>query len=285
MSIEKKLFDVNLDQHYFHFVILRNTKSLGLTEYWRHLGGRFIKVKNSEKSHPDFEIQHRKLKTKYTYAGGKLLDSLATSGDSSAPYLYDVFALRVKTDYDTYIVLAFPFAALARHSLDNLMSKLYVRKGVDFRKVDVTSLILSGDNGIGEESFRANVVGLQVINSKDPNLSSVTLGGDNPLKSRLYENFLKESIKKDGKKIFPECCVLACEFHRPHDASVQIVGNKGNVRARVHMDIFGNFKLYVHKGAENIVIIPYLLRELDVMKCLKKVSINPLLRLSKEDVS
>jgi len=170
--------------------------------------------------------------------------------------------------------------------VNNLMSKLNVRKGLDFQKADITSLILAGDDGIGEgDPFRAGVVELQVVNTKDPSLSSVTLGGDDPLKSRLYEGFLHKSITKDRKTIFPERCVLACELQRPRDTSGQIVGSKGNIRSRVRMDIFGNFKFYAHKGAENIIIIPYLLRELDAMKCLKGVSINPLLRLSEEDES
>ena len=280
MDTEKTLYNMELDQHYFHFIILHNKRRLKLEDYWNHIGW-IIKTKNPEKSYRNFEIQHRKLKSKIPYAGGQVLKRI--SKDGKPPYEYDVFAIRVKTKNDTYIVLAFPFIDLARDSLDKLMSELSVRKGITFRKADIISLILSSDNGIGEELFRAGVVELQVINKKDPNLSSVTLGGDNPLKSSLYEDYLKNPINEERKKIYPERCVLACELQRTTETSVQTMLSKPNIRSRVRMDIVGNFKLYVHKNGENIFIIPHLLRELDAMKYLNRVSINPLLRLSKEE--
>lgn len=281
MAKEQILYNMKLDQHYYHFVVLSNVRRFSLTDYWRHLG-KVQTTKIPKKSYPDFEIEHRKLKRDYPYAGGKLLRRISTSGH--APYFYDVFALRVKTKKDEYIVLAFPFAALARHSVDTLIAEPRVKKGVDYQKADIASLIKQGRTGIRGGPFLAGVVGLQVISIGDPYLSSVTLGGDSPLKSALYEGFLRKPTEQ-GRKFFPEYCVLACELQWTHNISGHSVGSNHTLRSRVRMDIFGNFKFYVHKGGENIVIIPYLLQVLDTMKCLGKVSINPLLRLSKEEES
>lgn len=270
---------MKLDQHYFHFVVLSNTGRFTLSDYWRHLG-KTQTTKNPMKLYPGYEIEHRKLKREYPYAGGKLLKKISTSGH--APYFYDAFALRVKTNKDDYAILAFPFAALARHSVDHLIADMRIKKGIDYKRADIASLIQRGLTGIGGEHFRAGFVGLQVISRGDPNLSSVTLGGDSPLKSELYQDFLKKPIEQ-GKKFFPEYCVLACELQYMHSTDKQSIVSNHNLRSRVRMDIFGNFKFYVHKGGENIVLIPYLLRELDAMKCLTEVSINPLSRISNEE--
>jgi hypothetical protein len=282
-TMEKKqaLYNMELDQHYYHFVVLSNARKFSLTDYWKHLG-KAKPTGNPKISYPNFEIEHRVLKRNIPYAGGEILKRISADKKGKKPYSYDTFALTVKTKKSEYVVLAFPFTALARQSVETQIAELRAKKGVDFQKADITSLIKQGHTGMGGGAFRAGIVGLQVICREDTHLSSVTLGGDNPLKSTLYKKFLMKPTE-EGNKFSLDYCVLACELQWTDDIYGKGVGRTRTLRSRVRMDIFGNFKFYVHKGGENIIIIPYLLQTLDIMKCLDKVSIDPLLRLPKKE--
>jgi hypothetical protein len=276
---------LNLDQRYFHFIALRDISGYKLSDYWNQLGN--IRTKKSPYIYEqDFEIQHRQLESDYPYTRGQLLEAVSVSGDGSPPYLYDVFALKVKVVNQTYLVFAFPFVTLAREMINNLLYKHNLRKKGDIQKVDVPLLVKKGDTELGSDSFHSHIVGLKVVIADDPDLSNLSLEGDNPLKSMLYQKFLQDPIQQGDYT--PERCVLACELQWPSENSNQtIVSNvkKRKIRSKMHMDLFGNFKFYVHKGGENFITIPYLLQILFELNCLNNVSMNPLSRISEQEES
>ncbi len=269
MNEVQTLFDVTLDQHYYHFVALNNSEGHALGDYWRYMGEGGC-AKRSKKVYDGFEIEHRAIKDKHAYAGGTVLARVATAG--GPPYIYDVFALNVRTGKCDYVVLAFPFSGLARTSVDTLAAKTRVEGGLTYQRADIGTLLKRGRMGIRQGGFRGGIMSLQVISKGDPHLSSVTLGGDDPLKSLLYEGFLQKPTE-EGNEFRAEDCTVGCE----------VVWGSRNVRSRIWMDIFGNFRVYVHKGAWNMVMIPHLLSALDSLKCLTPISVNPLHRLSDEE--
>lgn len=282
MSIQQVNFDLLADQRYYHSIALRDIDNYSLACYWGQLRNVDTSNQRSDLAYPDFEIQHRRLRSDFPYPRGKLLEAVSASGDGSSPYLYDVFALRMKVGAQTYFIFAFPFAALARYVIDSLIENHDLLKKGDIQKVNLAALVQQAEVEVEnlEGPIRTRIVGLQVVISGDPAVSSVILGGDNPLKSAIYQDFLRESIHKSGS--IPDQCVLACELPWPSEVSGQSTVNQRKLRARMHMDAFGNFKFYVHVGGENFVIIPYLLQVLDSLKCLDKAPMNPLWRVHEE---
>lgn len=282
MSIEQLNFDLLVDQRHFYFIALRDTAGYTLTDYWNQIGNVVTPgQQRSDHIYPDFEIQHRRFRSYFPYPRGKLLEIVSASGDGTAPYLYDVFALRMMIEAKTYFVFAFPFAALARDVIDDLINNHDLRRKGDILKVEVPVLVQHSEVEVETAHIRMRIVGLQVVIADDPALSSLSLGGDNPLKSSIYQDFLKEPIRKSN--FIPDRCVLACELQWPLEMMDQEVMSQRKVRSRMHMDAFGNFKFYVHVSGANFVIVPYLLQRLNSLKCLDKVSINPLQRMQQED--
>lgn len=280
MEAKKTLYNLKLEQHYFHFIVLGNVASLSLVDCWKHIG----KVRRTQSpivSHDGFEIEHRVLNSDEPYSRSDIAASVR--GDSKGPFPYDVFAMKVRTKRNAYIVAAFPFAALARDTVGTLRRAVSARKRVDFQKANVASLIGQADNGIVADDFRAGVVGIQVASKGDPDLRSVCLGGEHPLKSSLYKEFLQTQIEKEGKKFRIEHCILACELDQPRDELSDHGRTTPTLRSRARIDTFGNFKFYIHLGGANLIVIPRLLQVLDGLKCLDRVAINPLLRYSEEE--
>lgn len=269
-----------LDQRHFHSIVLRDTGGYSLTEYWKQLGNTVMGRQMDEITYPDFEIEHRRLRDNFPYPRGKLLEIVSASHDGSPPYFYDLFALRIKYGRSTYFVFAFPFAALGRVIVDNLINNHGLRKRCDILKVQLSVLVQHERRSEESGQLRTKVVGLHVVIPGDPLLTSLTLGGDNPMGSTLYRDYLQEPIQK-GQSTLEEC-VLACELEQSTDKPAKALEVERHLRSRMHMDQFGNFKFYVHVRGGNLVIIPHLLKKLISLNCLDRASQNPLNRAKEE---
>ena len=283
MSIQQVKFDLLVDQRYYHFIALRVTDSYRLTEYWNQLENvTTVDGNMSDLTYSDLEIQHRRLRSHTPYTRGNLLETVSAAEDGMPPYDYDLFALRINTENQTYLVFVFPFIALGRVVIDTLNANSdFIKKGV-IQKVDLGTLVrheeIAADNLA--DPIRTRIRGLQVLMLSDTALSSVRLDGDNPLKSSIYQNYLRESLHKGRTNL--KQCVLACELQWPPQQTNQSSVNQRSLRARIHMDIFGNFNFYIHIGGENCLLIPYLIQKLDSLKCLDKGPMNPLWRIREE---
>ena len=77
--------------------------------------------------------------------------------------------------------------------------------------------------------------------------------------------------------------MLACELNWPPEGTGQPLTLQHRVRARIHVDTYGNFRFYVHMKGANLVAIPYFLQLLVSTECLGSVAVNPLLRVNRDD--
>jgi hypothetical protein len=281
MSTETAHFDLLVDQRHFYFIAVRDLAGYRLADYWAQIGSVTTVRGQTDVVCPGLEIQHRQLRSELAYPRGKPLEIVSVSKDGSPPYLYDVFAIRLRFHAKTYFVFVFPFAALAREIVDRLIITYNLRRRCDLLRVDLPLLIQHSELPSEVKQVRTNIVGLQVTVPDDPALSSLSLGGDNPMKSSIYRSFLQEPIRK-GTTIL-EQCILACELQLSGENPDQLAVDQRKSRARVHLDAFGNFKFYLHINGENLITVPYLIQRLISLDCLDTVSINPLHRVEKED--
>lgn len=283
MSEQSHGKEILLDQRYFHSIVLRDTGGYSLAKYWKQLGNTVMGRKIDQTQYPDLEIEHRRLRDNFPYPHGKLLEIVSASHNGTPPYLYDLFALRIKYGRSTYFVLAFPFAALGRVIVDNLIANHGLRKQCDILRVELSVLIQGGGRSEEAGQLRTKIIGLHVVIPGDPLLTSLILGGDNPMGSTLYRDYLQEPIQKGQST--PEECVLACELEQSADEPAKTLEVERYLRSRMHMDQFGNFKFYVHVQGRNLVMFPYLLKELVSLNCLNRTSQNPLHRAKEEQES
>ena len=279
MTNERAAFNILVDQRHFYFIALRDIGGYRLSDYWEQAGNIVMPgQKSTDVIDPEFEIQHRRLRSAIPYPRGKTLEAVSVSGDKSAPYLYDIFALRIIIGTHSYFIFAFPFAALAREVIDRLIETYHLQRKCDILKVDLPLLIKNRELQSETGEMRAHLVGLRVVISGDPALSSLSLGGDDPLESAIYRNYLQRPIS-EGSTIL-EQCVLACELEYSFGSGDPVKPRK--LRTRMHIDAFGNFKFYVHINGENFIIVPYLLKQLRSLNCLNNVSVNPLHRVQEQ---
>lgn len=270
MEIPKVRFSSLIDQRYFHFIVLRKLGDRILTNYLSNIGKSItIERQDFNLANLNFDIQHNQVTSDIPYTRGLVLENVSTSKDGMPPYNYDLFSFRIESKAQTLFVFAFPFASLGRDIVDNLIAN---KSGI-LLKVEVPKLIKIGEReqNLLKEPLRTHIVGFHVVIVDDPTISSLSLGGDDPLKSDIYRDYLKSSIYTD--KIIPDQCVLACELLDSKEMST---------RARIHMDAFGNFKFYVHIKTANLVAIPFLLQKLSSLKCFDEISTNPLRRIQEE---
>ncbi len=273
-------FKLLVDQRHFHFIILRDIGGYTLNSYWTQAADAGALSKQADDiNYPEFEIQHRELRTNTAYPRGRLLETVSLSKDGSPPYLYDLFGLKILIDSVTYFAFVFPFSALALEITDRIIDGYKIRRICEIIKVDLSLLVGKIGSQTDVRKISSQVVGLQAVISDDPVLHSVSLGGDDPLKSSIYKNFLLDPIRKGITTL--EQCVLKCELQPPIADSFELSAQQR--RARVHLDAFGNFKFYVHISGKNFATIPFLVQLLKTLECLDTTSVNPLHRLQEED--
>ncbi len=266
------------DQHYYHFVVARDRRGFSLESYWNALaiGARsFESVPDREAER--FVVQRGRLVLNQAYAGGELLREISESGNGAPPYGYDLFGLRWRSAGSTLFALGFPFSKMAKEYVGRLIGDHRLLQVVDLQKADVASLVrcceeagaISGDQGL-----QLQVVDVQFLVVGDPNVSDVRLGGVDPLRARIYKERLKGEIAK--RYLRPNQCVVLCEL--PGGAGATD-GTGRALRARLHIDGFGNFKCYTHKIFANLPVLGRSIASLQKLKCLDKTSQNPLDRV------
>jgi hypothetical protein len=94
------------------------------------------------------------------------------------------------------------------------------------------------------------------------------------MESPLYKTVFKNVVQENKSHL--ESCGLKCEVSADEELSIP------KTRGNVHLDHFGNMKVYVHGGGKNVFVIPYILELLRKQKCSEKTLNNPLLHLRDE---
>ena len=199
------------DRRYYHFVVVKG-RTISVSSYWKQLSNQW-NIRRSptelQLSTTHFSLEHRKLSLDRSYARGAASILLSEHGKGRPPFLYDLFAGKLQLGKEVYLMLGFPFAALAMDTIDSIISDGYLRN-VEFQGVDLSSLLNETNRPLKRyEGLSSKVVGVQFVVTDDKSLTAVRLGGDDPFQAQIYESFLKRKFE-EGLWV-PDQCSLACE--------------------------------------------------------------------------
>jgi len=282
MALRESNLSVFADQRYYHFVVAKVGAKFSLETYWKAMGD-LVSPKNgiavSEKS---YAIEHMKLRSARAYARGAVSEALSTKGDGRPPFLYDLFAMKLRIKEESYALFGFPFVGLAGESIAGLIDGRKVVRLADLMAADVPKLVDIMETGIESpyQSLSMRIVGLQLVVTDDKSLAAVRLGGNDPLSAQVYVHFLKKRVSTGVVR--PDHCVLACEREFTMDAR-GLVTKPRSLRSRLRFDAHGNFRFYAHVGCGNLQLLPYAIGQLADLGCLKPAAGNPLLRAGRDD--
>ncbi len=272
------------DKRYYHFVALTG-RGMSLATYWRRLA-MMGEVERPKVAVPvessRFVLEHRKLRLGRAYARGAVTQTLSEQGNGRPPFLYDLFAAGIEFGDDFYLILGFPFAALAFETVDHLSDQGFL-KNVVFQGADLSELLSEKNRPLQRvDGLKSSVVGVQFVVTDDKSLTALRLGGDDPFQAEIYKLFLREKFEK--KKLWvPDQCVLACEREVEATQWGRLKPLGPILRSRLHIDKSGHFKFYMHAGCTNVTLMPYAIAQIYATACLKGVTGNPLRRSDQDD--
>jgi hypothetical protein len=272
------------DRRYYHFVVVSG-KGMSLATYWKRLNdmGEIERPKMAVPvESPRFTLEHRKFRSERAYARGAAAQTLSEKGNGRPPFLYDLFAARIEFEDNLYLILGFPFAALALESVDYLADQGFLKNG-EFQGADLSKLLSEKNRPLQRfDGLTSSVVGVQFIVTDDKSLTAVRLGGDDPFQAQIYESFLKKKFEQ-GLWV-PDQCVLACERETETPQRERLKSSGRILRSRLHIDKSGNFKFYMHAGCSNVALMPYAIAQISAVACLRDVFGNPLRRIEQDEV-
>jgi hypothetical protein len=268
----KNLFNLLFAKRYFHLIAFKSDKNYSIQNFWKDCG---IKADNDSESfnNSNFTIELRKTVSNIRFYNSD--EDFSVNKNGEAPYNYDILAIHLKEE--DILVFGFPFKYLTKTIIDDLVlnkNLLKITKG-SFLKADLNKLIkINQETAFSDETFSCYFSGIELNLPGDSNITSVNLDGDKPLDSILYKTVFKGLINKN------ECLIekgsLRCETLANELNSIPKTGSN------IHIDLFGNYKLYIHGTGKNIITIPFIFQLLNNYGCLETTLINPILRLKDE---
>jgi len=265
----QKYFDLDTFKRYFHLITFKSDKKYSAINFLQDIGAT-IKETSQFSIDFSFTIYQSEIISNVPYYNGDKDYSL--NKDGQPPYKYDLFAVHMFSM--NMFVIAFPFKHLAKTSLNNLIETKKIMSKGSFVKCDINKLLIeNSENDLSDENFTSYFSGLDLTLTGDEKLSSVNLDGDKPLQSNLYKQVFSKIV--DSRKCHLERCSLQCRL-------INQVENIPKAKANIHVDLFGNYKMYVHGSGKNIFTIPYLFTLLSFKECLKLTLSNPIDRLQDE---
>ncbi len=272
MSMEniKAFFTLVSAQRYFYLIAFKVDNEYNTSSFWKDCGFSIDKKSISNYEVKDFKIEKQCIITPKAYHTGDKNYSVNKYPDP--PFNYDVFVLTLKKL--KILIFGFPFKSLASIIMENLINRDLIAKG-NFVKADINKLIkINHNSDFINDSYSAHFVGLELTLTGDTDLSTVYLDGDSPLQSSLYKNvFLK--LIDDNKSKLDNCTIKFETFTIKKEITPKS-------KANLHIDLFGNYKFYVHLNGNNLFTIPYLFDLLNEKDCLLSASQNPLKNLKDE---
>jgi hypothetical protein len=258
-------FNLVNPQRYFHLVAIKSENNYSLNSYWKDCGVEKQNVFKVETNFSNTLIEYAKYISSIPYHLGD--QDYSTNRDNSPPYNYDLFAIH-NTELNIFI-FGFPFKNLGKVILNGLISNGLTKKS-NFIRPDLNELIKKISTiTLDTDVFSSEFSLLELILTGETNVSTVILDGDSPLKSSLYKDFFLPKINQDECKL--ERGSLQCNLNV----------NEGDLKtnANVHLDLFGNYKVYIHSSGKNIFTLPFLFQSLVKSSFVKYTTVNPLVRL------
>jgi len=174
-------------------------------------------------------------------------------------------------------ILCLPFKRLTKDIIIDLESKYNILSNSNFLKVDMGKLIHADENHT-DYYFNQNHFffgGVYLTIAGDLFLSTVKLEGDKPLDSDIYKDYFKERIKNNECRL--EKCILKCKTEVKEDDKTT------KATASIHIDKFGNYKIYVHTKGKNLITIPAIFEFLASLDCLIETPNNPVYHIKNEE--
>jgi hypothetical protein len=210
------------------------------------------------------------------FARGYTAEYLSQRGEGRAPFFYDLFAARADLQGESYFLFGYPFSLLALGVTESLNGSGFF-KNAEYQSVNLPKWLSSKNRPFKKfDGLGSNVVTVQFVVMDDTSLTAVRLGGHDPFRAEIYEEFLKQRF--EGGSLVPDLCVLACD--RQVDLKVPI-GKE--LRSRLHIDKHGNFKFYMHAGCANLTLLPYAIGQIRAAGCLKEAPVNPLRKIGQDE--
>ncbi|MDL5051914.1 hypothetical protein QQ054_38570 [Oscillatoria amoena NRMC-F 0135] len=196
----------------------------------------------------------------------------SVNGDGQPPFQYTVFIVGIPNS--EILVLGFPFKSLAKEITNKLSLDRNLLKSGSYLKPRFDDLILLDESKFTNDDWLMNFSSLDLELGGESDVSSVRLSGDRPINSTLYKKTFLSLIKKD------ECSLTGCSLKCQVVSSEYLVTRS---RANIHVDLYGNYKFYVHTSGRNVNTIAYLFIFLKKYNCIKSTFINPINKLKDND--
>ncbi len=258
------MIELKKTQRYFHFVALNGSPADRIRNGF--YADRKIEKTRPEKVGANSTIQRLRVNSDYQYYRGLLdeneRDQLVFDG-----VLFNHKELNIS-------LLGFPFKKMTADMVSRLMSKFALESTGDFVSVDMRKLILAHEEE-PEQSYHDSdffLAGVDLTVSGNQYLSTVKLQGDRPLESDLYKAYFKKKV--DAEKSHLEKCTMKCKVKR--DSLPRLISS-------IHIDKFGNFKLYVHSSGRNLETLPDIFEFLDSIKCLTRTPHAPTMHIFEDE--
>ncbi len=269
MSISN-YFELKTSKRYFHLIAVQSEKNFTADNFWDQCGVEQDKKNQKMHSGDNYTIIQKRILSNIPFYNG--LTDYSINGDDKPPYNYDMFSIELQNQ--NILIIGFPFKGLAVNVISRLIETYNFLNKVEFLKCDLSKLIKSNSVHISNsEQFTSFFSGVNLKLTGDTHVTKVGLDGDRPLESTLYKDFFKERIQKD--ECLLDKCTVKCELIEP------TLKTKSNV----HIDNFGNYKLYVHGSGKNIFTIPYLFEALKDHNCLLTTITNPIPFISESNLN
>lgn len=269
MSINKELFNLTSAQRAYYIVALqfKNSSDYSMEKYWKDCKDEKISTVKYIRNFDDYDISHCKYETNFKYPNGVDGDAL-----SKPPYFFDLFAIHMK--HSNIMIFAYPFKSIAYDIINKLISKKILLNS-NFVKPILTNLLRFNherEKYVGK-GFSSHFSAVDLTLTGIINLSSVSLTGDKPLQSLIYKKVFKILIETEKGKL-DKCAIKFI--------SDGISAGFPKSTANIHIDHFGNYKLYLYKNGNNLLALPALFNMLENYDCIDLTSSNPLNRIENE---
>lgn len=266
-------FNLISAQRYYHMVAFKYSQHYSFLSYLKDVGFRRSKEHSSALDYAEFEIQHLRVLSNVRYHVGRRDYSM--NGDDQPPYYYDHFAINLKKQ--NIILMAFPFRKMGEDTIERLIGRKAMLANGKFLRPLLTKL-LKNSNGQDfvedDEGYMSSFssIELKLIGNKDIDL--VKIEGPTPLNSDIYRDIFKKLVDEDEGKL-AQCSLKMATTTGEGD-------DERKTKASIHLDHFGNYKLYLQASGRNILSMPYLFKLLRKYKCLEETSVNPIIKIQDE---
>ncbi|HUN17685.1 MAG TPA: hypothetical protein PK622_12760 [Saprospiraceae bacterium] len=255
--------DLSQTQRYYHFVCLKGNKSIIKKTFFSSWN---IKEKNRLKIDNGCILYNYSMISNYQYYKGEVDNSL--NRNNKPPYVFDIILL----DYSSIdiTILGFPYKKMTIDLITSLIQDHKILVNSNFLKINMDNLIHAYDKhtDIYHNENHLFLGGVFLSITGNSFLSTVKLIGDKPLDSEIYINYFKKNLL--SKKSHLDKCILKCKTNLKTNSSL-------------HIDKFGNYKLYVQNMGKSLLTLPSIFEFLHSIESFIETPNNPVYHILEEE--